>query len=136
MAQRVTTATTILCTPIATATPPFVFLTTAFDPTVFRVIFIASIALAGGRKLEGWAGVARLIPGQERGALGVGEVSFHRGIARLEPVWLGAGEARLHGAIEKRSFDQRTMRYADVREIMEEARPKILEKARKMARTV
>jgi len=43
-------------------------------------------------------------------------------------------EARLLGAIEKRSFDQRTMRYEDVREIMEEARPVILEKARKMAR--
>ena len=56
------------------------------------------IALAGRRKLEGWAGVAGLIPGQERGALGVGEVSFRRGIARLEPVWLGAGEACLHGA--------------------------------------
>ncbi|NQU25234.1 MAG: hypothetical protein HQ567_28450 [Candidatus Nealsonbacteria bacterium] len=44
-------------------------------------------------------------------------------------------KARLLGAIEKRTFDQRTMRYEDVREIMEEARPAILEKARKMART-
>ncbi len=43
-------------------------------------------------------------------------------------------EARLLGAIEKRTFDQRTMRYEDVSEIMEEARPAILEKARKMAR--
>ena len=56
------------------------------------------IALAGRREVDGRAGVAGLIPGQERGALGVGEVSFYRGIARLEPVWLGAGEARLHGA--------------------------------------
>jgi len=44
-------------------------------------------------------------------------------------------EARFLGAIEKRTFEQRTMRYEDVREIMEEARPTIVEKARKMART-
>ena len=43
-------------------------------------------------------------------------------------------EARFLGAIEKRSFEQRTMRYEDVRDIMEEARPTILEKARKMGR--
>ena len=43
-------------------------------------------------------------------------------------------EARFMGAIEKRTFEQRTMRYEDVREIMEEARPRILEKAQKMAR--
>jgi len=43
-------------------------------------------------------------------------------------------EARFLGAIQKRSFEQRTMRYEDVREIMEEARPKILEKARLMGR--
>jgi thymidylate synthase len=43
-------------------------------------------------------------------------------------------EARFLGAIEKRTFEQRTMRYEDVREIMEEARPGILEKARKMGR--
>jgi thymidylate synthase len=43
-------------------------------------------------------------------------------------------EARFLGAIRKRSFEQRTMRYEDVREIMEAARPAILEKARKMGR--
>jgi len=43
-------------------------------------------------------------------------------------------EARFLGAIEKRTFEQRTMRYEDVREIMEAARPTILEKARKMRR--
>ncbi len=43
-------------------------------------------------------------------------------------------KARFLGAIEKRSFEQRTMRYADVREIMESARPAILEKARRMGR--
>ena len=43
-------------------------------------------------------------------------------------------EARFLGAIQKRSFEQRTMRYEDVREMMEEARPAILEKARKMGR--
>ena len=43
-------------------------------------------------------------------------------------------EARFLGAIEKRSFEQRTMRFEDVRDIMEEARPAILEKARSMGR--
>jgi thymidylate synthase len=43
-------------------------------------------------------------------------------------------KARFLGAIEKRTFDQRTMRYEDVRDIMESARPAILEKARRMAR--
>ena len=43
-------------------------------------------------------------------------------------------KARFLGAIEKRTFDQRTVRYDDVRPIMEEARPRILEKVAKMAR--
>jgi thymidylate synthase len=43
-------------------------------------------------------------------------------------------EGRFLGAIQKRTFEQRTVRYQDVREIMEEARPAILEKARKMGR--
>jgi thymidylate synthase len=43
-------------------------------------------------------------------------------------------EARFLGAIEKRTFEQRTMRYEDVRDMMEAARPAILEKARKMGR--
>jgi thymidylate synthase len=43
-------------------------------------------------------------------------------------------EGRFLGAIKKRSFEKRTMRYEDVREMMEEARPAILEKARKMRR--
>jgi thymidylate synthase len=42
---------------------------------------------------------------------------------------------RFLGAIERRTFDQRTMRYYEVRELMEEARPAILEKARRMGRT-
>jgi len=43
-------------------------------------------------------------------------------------------EARFLGALAKRTFAQRTMRYQDVREMMEEARPAILEKAAKMGR--
>ena len=43
-------------------------------------------------------------------------------------------EARFLGAIEKRTFEQRTMRYEDVKDIMDGARPAILEKARKMGR--
>jgi thymidylate synthase len=43
-------------------------------------------------------------------------------------------EGRFLGALEKRTFAQRTMRYEDMREMMEEARPAILEKARKMGR--
>jgi thymidylate synthase len=44
-------------------------------------------------------------------------------------------EGRFLGAQEKRTFEQRTMRYEDVKEMMEGARPGILEKARAMART-
>lgn len=44
-------------------------------------------------------------------------------------------EGRFLGAVEKRTFEQRTMRYEDVRDLMEDARPAILEKARKMGRT-
>lgn len=44
-------------------------------------------------------------------------------------------EARFLGALQKRTFERRTMRYEDVRDIMEGARPTILEKARRMGRT-
>jgi thymidylate synthase len=37
-------------------------------------------------------------------------------------------------ALEKRTFEQRTLRYEDLREMMESARPAILEKARQMGR--
>lgn len=43
-------------------------------------------------------------------------------------------EGRFLGAMQKRSFEQRTIRYDDVREMMEAARPAILEKARTMGR--
>jgi thymidylate synthase len=43
-------------------------------------------------------------------------------------------EGRFLGAIKRRSFEERTMRYEDVREIMEQARPAILEKAERMRR--
>jgi len=43
-------------------------------------------------------------------------------------------EGRFLGAIQRRTFEQRTIRYEDVRDIMEGARPAILEKARKMGR--
>ena len=41
-------------------------------------------------------------------------------------------EERFLRSLEKRTFEQRTLRYADLREMMEEARPGILAKARKM----
>ncbi len=41
-------------------------------------------------------------------------------------------EGRFLGMLKSRSFEQRTMRYEDVREMMEEARPMLLEKARNM----
>ena len=42
--------------------------------------------------------------------------------------------SRFLTALEKRTFEQRTLRYQDWREIMESARPAILEKARQMGR--
>jgi thymidylate synthase len=43
-------------------------------------------------------------------------------------------EGRFLGALEKRTFEERTMKYETVREMMEEAKPAILEKARSMGR--
>jgi len=43
-------------------------------------------------------------------------------------------ESRFLTALEKRTFEQRTLRYLDLREIMESARSAILEKARQMGR--
>ena len=43
-------------------------------------------------------------------------------------------EGRFLGALEKRTFEQRTLRYGDLREMMEEARPMILEKAAAMGK--
>jgi len=43
-------------------------------------------------------------------------------------------EGRFLGALKKRTFPERTVRYEDVKPIMDEARPAILEKARKMRR--
>jgi thymidylate synthase len=45
-------------------------------------------------------------------------------------------EGRFLGALQKRTFEQRTMRYESVREMMEEARPAILEKAKRMGRNL
>jgi thymidylate synthase len=44
-------------------------------------------------------------------------------------------EARFLGALEKRTFEQRTLRYESVRGMMEEARPAIYEKAGRMGRS-
>jgi len=43
-------------------------------------------------------------------------------------------EGRFLGAIKKRAFDERTVRYEDVKPIMDRARPDILEKVRRMGR--
>ncbi|HUI11504.1 MAG TPA: thymidylate synthase [Bacteroidota bacterium] len=43
-------------------------------------------------------------------------------------------EGRFLSALQKRTFEQRTMRYADFREMMDDARPGIIEKARSMGR--
>ncbi len=43
-------------------------------------------------------------------------------------------EGRFLGALNKRSFEQRTMRLEDIQDIMEAARPGILDKARAMSR--
>jgi len=43
-------------------------------------------------------------------------------------------EGRFLGALKKRTFEQRTMRYDSVRKMMEDARPLILQKARRMGR--
>jgi len=44
-------------------------------------------------------------------------------------------KGRFLGMLEKRPFEQRTMRFEDLRPMMEEARPAILEKARRMGKS-
>jgi thymidylate synthase len=44
-------------------------------------------------------------------------------------------EGRFLGMLTKRTFEQRTLRYEDMREMMETARPRIMEKVRSMAAT-
>lgn len=44
-------------------------------------------------------------------------------------------EGRFLGALAKRTFEQRTLRYAELREMMEAARPAIREKAAQMGKT-
>jgi len=41
-------------------------------------------------------------------------------------------EERFIGGLERRSFEERTFNYADIKEIMEEAKPQILEKVKRM----
>jgi thymidylate synthase len=43
-------------------------------------------------------------------------------------------QSRFLSSLQKRTFEQRTLRYEDWREIMEAARPRILEKSRQMGR--
>ena len=43
-------------------------------------------------------------------------------------------EGRFLGALQKRSFEQRTLRYSDLQDMMEESRPMILEKAAGMGK--
>ncbi len=43
-------------------------------------------------------------------------------------------EGRFLGALQKRTFEQRSLRYADVRDMMEEAKPAILQKVEAMRR--
>jgi len=43
-------------------------------------------------------------------------------------------EGRFLGMLKTRTFEQRTMRYEDVRDMMEEARPSLLEKAKEMGK--
>ncbi|MFH0944458.1 MAG: thymidylate synthase [Planctomycetota bacterium] len=49
--------------------------------------------------------------------------------------YFGEFETRFLGALNRRTFEQRTYRYADVKPMMEEAIPAILEKSEKLRRT-
>ncbi len=44
-------------------------------------------------------------------------------------------EGRFLGMLKSRTFEQRTLRYEDVREMMEEARPELLKKAQEMGKS-
>jgi hypothetical protein len=53
---------------------------------------------------------------------------------RLYGLYFREFKGRFLGALEKRSLDQRTMRYESMRDMMEEARPATLVKAKQMGR--
>ena len=67
-------------------------------------------------------------------AVKVGRYCHHADSYHLYGSYFPDFEARFLTALRKRTFEQRTLRYQDLREIMEGARPAILEKARQMGR--
>lgn len=67
-------------------------------------------------------------------AVGVGRYAHSADSYHIYGSYFREFEGRFLGALQKRTFEQRTMRYLDVREMMEAARAGILEKARTMGR--
>jgi thymidylate synthase len=78
--------------------------------------------------------IARRVSDERATEVGVGRYVHMADSYHIYGSNLPEFEARFLGALRKRSFEERTMRYQDVKDIMEEARPAILEKARKMGR--
>jgi thymidylate synthase len=80
------------------------------------------------------ARIAARISELSGGPLGLGRYCHMADSFHIYGSNLAEFQGRFLGAVQKRSFEQRTMRYEDVRELMEAARPAILEKARAMGR--
>jgi thymidylate synthase len=83
------------------------------------------------RLQESIAGRISVASGQ---AIGVGRYVHMADSYHIYGTNLPEFRARFLGALENRSFAERTMRYEDVKDIMEGARPSILAKAHKMGR--
>ena len=78
--------------------------------------------------------IARRVSALVGRSIAVGRYCHMADSYHLYGSYLQEFEARFLTALAKRSFEQRTLRYADLREMMESARPAILQKAEKMGR--
>lgn len=78
--------------------------------------------------------IARLVSGMIGETVRVGRYCHLADSYHIYGSNLAEFEGRFLPALEKRSFEQRTMRYEDLKDMMLDAREGILEKARKMAR--
>jgi len=78
--------------------------------------------------------IAQLVSGMIGKTVAVGRYCHVADSYHIYGSNLAEFEGRLLTALEKRTFEQRTMRYEDLKDMMLESREGILEKAKKMAR--
>ena len=99
-------------------------------------MLVRQVYLVLGRRLKKRLDIviAHLVSEMTGTTVGVGRYCHLADSYHIDGSNLAEFEGRFLSALEKRSFEQRTMRYEDLKEMMLEAREGIREKARKMAR--